>query len=338
MEIAFAHHQSAHCETGSLSNLLRHHGLDISESMVFGIGAGLFFGYFPFIRLNNLPLTAFRVRTGGIMNRVVKQLGVTITWEKFRNPENGMAALDRKLVESVPVGCRTGAYWLSYFPKRYRFHFNMHNLVVFGKDNGEYIISDPVFPDPVRCPHGDLLKARFAKGPMSPKGRMYYITHMPAEPDVKSAVVHGIKQVCRSMLKAPGPFLGVKGIRFLSQRVAIWPKKMGEKQAALCLGQVIRMQEEIGTGGGGFRYIYAAFLQEAASILEDDNLRLFSDRMTEIGDRWREFALIGSRICKNRTGERETYPAMSAILRDCADRETRLYQDLLERIVSTHSH
>jgi len=332
MEIAFAHHQSAHCETGVLSNLLSHHGLNISESMVFGIGSGLFFGYFPFIRLNNLPLTAFRIRTGGIMNRVVKRLGVTLTWEKFRKPENGMAALDRKLAESVPVGCRTGAYWLSYFPRRYRFHFNMHNLVVFGKENDDYIISDPVFPEPVHCPHADLMKARFAKGPMSPKGRMYYITRVPSEPDFRKAILQGIKEVCRSMLKAPGPFLGVKGIRFLSKRVEIWPQKMDAKEAALCLGQVIRMQEEIGTGGAGFRYIYAAFLQEAAEFLEDDHLRVLSDRMTEIGDRWREFALIGSRICKNRTGEAETYPAMSSILRDCADKEASLYQDLLERI------
>jgi len=333
MEIAFAHHQSAHCETGVLSNLLSHHGLNISESMVFGIGAGLFFGYFPFIRLNNLPLTAFRIRTGGIMNRVVKRLGVTLTWEKFRNPENGMAALDRKLAEGIPVGCRTGAYWLSYFPRRYRFHFNMHNLVVFGKENGDYIISDPVFPEPVHCPHGDLMKARFAKGPMSPKGRMYHITHVPSEPDFRKAILQGIKEVCHTMLKAPGPFLGVKGIRFLSRRVEIWPKKMDAKAAALCLGQVIRMQEEIGTGGAGFRYIYAAFLQEAAVFLEDDHLRVLSDRMTGIGDQWREFALIGSRICKNRTGESETYPAMSAILRDCADKEAGLYQDLLERII-----
>ncbi len=332
MEIAFTHRQSAHCETGVLSNLLSHHGLSISESMVFGIGAGLFFGYFPFIRLNNLPLTAFRIRTGGIMKRVVKRLGVTLAWEKFTKPENGMAALDRKLIESVPVGCRTGAYWLSYFPRRYRFHFNMHNLVVFGKENDDYIISDPVFPEPVHCPHGDLMKARFAKGPMSPKGRMYYVTHVPSEPDFRRAILQGIKEVCRSMLKAPGPFLGVKGIRFLSKRVEAWPKKMDAKEAALCLGQVIRMQEEIGTGGAGFRYIYAAFLQEAAVFLEDDHLRVLSDRMTEIGDRWREFALIGSRICKNRTGESETYPAMSAILRDCADMEARLYQDLLERI------
>jgi len=34
------------------------------------------------------------------------------------------------------------------------------------------------------------------------------------------------------------------------------------------------MQEEIGTGGAGFRYIYAAFLQEAADFLEDDHLRV----------------------------------------------------------------
>ena len=109
MEIPFNHRQSAHCETGVLANLLGHHGLNISESMVFGIGSGLFFGYFPFIRINRLPLTAFRVRTGGIMKRAVKRLGVSLAWEKFRSPEKAMTVLDRKLLDGVPVGCRSGA-------------------------------------------------------------------------------------------------------------------------------------------------------------------------------------------------------------------------------------
>ncbi|MFZ3045404.1 MAG: BtrH N-terminal domain-containing protein [Desulfatirhabdiaceae bacterium] len=333
MVIDFSHRQSAHCETGVLSNLLRHHGLYISEAMVFGIGAGLFFGYFPFIRLNHLPLTAFRIRTGGILNRVVKRLGITLTWEKFRNPEKAMAALDLKLLDGIPVGCRTGAYWLSYFPRKYRFHFNMHNLVVFGKENGNYLISDPVFPEPVQCPHDDLMKARFARGPMPPKGRMYTVTHVPSEPDLHKAIRQGIKEVCRTMLKAPGPFLGVKGIRYLSKKIEAWPQKMEEKQAALYLGQIIRMQEEIGTGGAGFRFIYAAFLQEAADILKNDQLRIISDRMTGIGDLWREFALIGSRICKTRAGGTETYAALSVILKNCADQEAGLYQSLLEQVV-----
>jgi hypothetical protein len=54
--------------------------------------------------------------------------------------------------------------------------------------------------------------------------------------------------------------------------------------------------------------------------------------MTAVGDLWREFALIGSRICKQRAGEKETYAALAAILRQCADQETSLYQDLLARM------
>lgn len=332
MQILFTHRQSAHCETGVLANLLCHHGLNISESMVFGIGSGLFFAYLPFIRLNHLPLTAFRVRTGGILKRVVKRLGISLTWEKFRSPDKAMAALDRKLVDAVPVGCRTGAYWLTYFPKRYRFHFNMHNLVVFGKQNGSYLISDPVFPEPVQCPHSDLVKARFARGPMPPKGRMYYVTRVPSQPDFSGAVRQGIREVCRTMLKAPGPFLGVKGICCLAKHVETWEQKKGKREAALHLGQVIRMQEEIGTGGGGFRFIYAAFLQEAAGLLNDDHLLRLSERMTEAGDLWREFALIGSRICKQRAAETETYAALAAILLECAEKEAGLYQDLLKRV------
>ena len=52
--INFAHQQSAHCETGVLSGLLSYHGLNISEALCFGIGSGLFFGYFPFIRVHGL--------------------------------------------------------------------------------------------------------------------------------------------------------------------------------------------------------------------------------------------------------------------------------------------
>lgn len=330
--IPFDHRQAAHCETGALSNLLRHHGLDVSEPMVFGIGAGLFFGYFPFIRLNRLPLTAFRARTGSILQRTVKRLGVSLAWEKFRDPEKGMAVLDRKLVESVPVGCRTGAYWLSYFPPRYRFHFNMHNLVVFGKRNGSYLVSDPVFPDPVLCPQDDLKKARFARGLMAPKGRMYYVTRVPPQPDLAGAVRAGIRQVCRTMLKAPGPFLGVKGIRYLAGSVEKWGARLEPRDAALRLGQVIRMQEEIGTGGGGFRFIYAAFLQETAGVLQDEALLKLSEDMTAAGDRWREFAVMGARICKQRAGAAESYPAMGAVLRDCAEREERIYRELATRM------
>jgi len=70
MEINFTHRQSAHCESGVTANLISHYGEQMSEAMAFGIGAGLFFAYLPFIKLNDLPLTTFRCITGGIINWV----------------------------------------------------------------------------------------------------------------------------------------------------------------------------------------------------------------------------------------------------------------------------
>ncbi len=170
--IPFTHRQSAHCESGVTSNLLNHYGVDCSEAMAFGIGEGIFFAYLPFIKVNKLPLTTYRCAVGKILSNTTEKLSVSLTRKKFRNPADGMKALDEKLAEGIPVGCQTGAYWLPYFPPAFRFHFNMHNLVVIGKEGDDYIISDPVFENSVRCPSENLAKARFAKGALSPKGSM----------------------------------------------------------------------------------------------------------------------------------------------------------------------
>ena len=329
MQIDFKHRLSAHCESGVSSNLLFHYGVDISEAMAFGIGAGLFFGYLPFIRINHLPLTTFRCEVGGILKRLSRKLGVKIHFEKFRNPEKAMAALDRSLESGIPVGCRTGAYWLPYFPSAYRFHFNMHNLVVYGKEGDAYLISDPVFPETQRCSQKDLMKARFAQGALAPKGTMYYLTHVPRDIDLRGPIYKGIKEVCHRMLKIPGPIIGVRGMRFLAGQVEKWPRKLGKRKASLYLGQLVRMQEELGTGGAGFRFMYAAFLQESAGILNENRLLDLSGKMTQVGDLWRRFAVIGARNCKGRASESDSFGAMADILRDCARKETEIYRELL---------
>jgi len=328
MQIDYRHRQSAHCENGVSAGLVSHYGIPMSEALAFGVGAGLFYGYIPFMRLNNLPLATFRVITGAIFKRVTKELGIKAVSRSFRNPAESMRALDETLARGIPVGLQTGAWWLPYFPEAYRFHFNMHNLVVYGKEGDNYLISDPVFPEPVICASADLMKARYTKGTLAPKGRMYYLAEVPDEIDMPRAVRNGIRCTTKAMLKYPLPIIGVSGIRYLAKRLEYWPAKLGPEKSLLYLGQMIRMQEEIGTGGAGFRFIYAAFLQEAAEILGDECFLEFSQRMTGIGDRWREFAVRAARNCKGRAGADDSFPAMAGILRDCADREEQLYREL----------
>jgi hypothetical protein len=326
--IDFPHTQSAHCESGAAASLLNYHGIKISEAMTFGIGAGLFFGYFPFIRINGLPLVTYRAAAGHILKRLGKIPGVTMFEKKFRNKEQAMAELDAALAKSIPVGLQTGVFWLPYFPRALRFHFNAHNLVVYGKEGDEYLISDPVFPEPVRCPAQDLARARFAAGALAPKGKMYYLTQSPDRLELRPLIRQGIQSVCRMMQGSPFPLIGVKGIRFLAGRLVRWPERLGKESAELHLGHTVRMQEEIGTGGGGFRFMYASFLQESAKELQDQTLADCAALFTEAGDRWRQFAVMAARICKNRGGPDDTYPAMAERIRACADLEERAFLKL----------
>jgi hypothetical protein len=327
-EPTFPHRQSAHCESGVVANLLRQRNIEISEAMAFGIGRGLFFGYFPFIRINGLPLVTYRSVAGQIIGQFSRLPGFTLQWQTFRDRDRAMSELDAVLAAGHPVGLQTGVFWLPYFPRALRFHFNAHNLVVYGKQGDDYLISDPVFPAPVRCAAPDLARARFASGALAPRGKMYYYTTTPEHFDCRPHLRGGIRGVCRAMLGSRFPLIGTRGIRFLAGRLQRWPARLGRERAILHLGHVVRMQEEIGTGGAGFRFMFAAFLQESAELLHEQLLQDSSVALVGAGDLWRAFAAMATRICKERTRPEDSYDELAGLLRSCADREEAVFRTL----------
>lgn len=332
MPLEFEHKQSAHCENGVASNLLNYYGYPISEPMVFGIGAGLLFFYFPWIKVNQAPAISYRTMPGHIFSNVAKRLGFRVKRQHFSQPNEAEKALNKMLEQGKPVGLQVGVYQLPYFPEPYRFHFNAHNLVVYGKQEGKYLISDPVIPHVTTLTPEELEKVRFAKGVLAPKGHMYYPTHLPESFSLEGAIRKGIKHTCNWML-SPVPIVGVKAIEKVSKHILQWHQKLGNKMTNHYLAQMVRMQEEIGTGGGGFRFLYGAFLQEASVILKNDTLKELSIEITEIGDSWRDFALAISRIYKNRDqATSDSYQKLSDALFQIAQREKAFFKKLKKTI------
>jgi len=332
MKIDFEHRQSAHCENGVVSNLLRFYGIELSEPMVFGIGSGLFFSHMPFLKVGGIPVSSFRPLPGIIFKRISKRLGIKFEKQKYRRPSEAMKALDSNLEKNIPTGMLVGVYHLTYFPDPYRFHFNAHNIVVTGKDDNSYLISDPIMEGYERLSYDELLRVRYAKGTFAPKGHMYWVKNIPEEINIEAAAIKGIKHVCKHMLTIPVPMFGVKGIRFLSRKLRNYPNKLGARKAAAYTGQIVRAQEEIGTGGAGFRFMYGAFLQEAAELLNNPRLRELSLEISEIGDMWRGFAIITGRIVKNRNKADESYDKAADLLLSIADREEVFFKELQEAI------
>jgi hypothetical protein len=331
MKTRFEHIQAAHCENGVTVSLLRNIGVEkMTEPLVFGIGSGLFFTYIPLLKVNKGPAFAFRTMPGLIFKRTCRALGITVRRMKFRNKAKAQAYLEDCLAAGRAVGCQVGVYYLPYFPKEYRFHFNAHNLIVYGKDNGRYLVSDPIMENPTSLSEDELERVRFARGVLSPRGQLYYpVAGKPITDDlIRKGIRSGITRNIRDMLHIPGPIAGVSGIRYTGRRIKKWREKRGLKQAGLYLAQLVRMQEEIGTGGGGFRYIYAAFLQEAYGYYPDEVLLKISESFTRAGDLWRTAAVQAAGIYKGRLGSQADFDQMGDYLLEIADLEKQCFTSL----------
>ena len=331
MELNFKHQQAAHCENGVTTNLLQHAGIhQITEPLAFGIGAGIFYIHIPFMKINGGPAISFRTMPGQIFSRTCNALGVPVVRKKFNSKADAQKYLDNCLEAGQPAGCQVGVYYLTYFPKEFRFHFNAHNLVVYGKEDNIYKVSDPVMETVTTITAPDLERVRFAQGALAPKGQIYYPKTAVTITDeqIKKAIVKGIKHASWFMVETPVPILGVAGIRYTAGRIKKWREEVGERKGGLFLAQLVRMQEEIGTGGGGFRFVYAAFLQQAYQFIPNETLLDVSKQFTTIGDLWRHAAVQASGIYKGRITSQQDFNVMSDMVMDIAAKERAAFKML----------
>lgn len=331
MKPEYKHLQAAHCENGVTTSLLQHYGVhQLTEPLAFGIGSGLFFIYIPFMKVNDGPAISFRTMPGMIFKRTCKSLNIPILRKKFSSKENAQQALDNRLAEGNPAACQVGVFYLPYFPKEYRFHFNAHNLIVVGKEGDNYLISDPIMETITTMTSYELERVRFARGPLAPHGQLYFPKEkrVVTNEQMKQAIITGIKRNVRHMLYAPGNIAGISGIRYTARKIKKWRDRLGLEKSRSYLAQLVRMQEEIGTGGGGFRFIYAAFLQQAHTYFPVDELMDISKQFTKAGDMWRDAAIQASGIYKGRLTEQQDYDVMGNFLLDIAELEKKAFKDL----------
>ena len=162
----------------------------------------------------------------------------------------------------------------------------------------------------------------------APRGLTYYPEGVPRNPDIKPMVRDAIRATAKRMIDMPIPMFGARGIGWLARRLERWPEKLGTDMARKWVGSVVRMQEEIGTGGAGFRFIYAAFLQEAGDLLNSAALRECAVDLTATGDRWRDFAVQGALLVKQRQDGSAAYARLAALLRECGEREQEIFTRL----------
>ncbi len=323
----FIHQDAAHCESGSIRSLLVNYGLTISEPMVFGIASAMTFFYFPPVKVWGHPLISYRMPPRSMLKKIEKRLGVRFVSRDYDDEREAMADLDRLLAENHAVGLQASVSYLTYIIPEFRIYFNSHMLLIYGKDRDEYLVSDSVVDRPMRIKAEDLRKARFARGQNAPRGFMFYPAHIPDAIDYRSAIRKAVKSSVGMMLQPLLPIVGIRGIATLARKIERLNRHRDRKYARSFMGNMLMFQEEMGTGGSGFRFLYAAFLQEAAVLLGIPELEAAKQKMVETAELMRRIAGMCAEILKAKQMDFDLGP-VAALVRDWARTEEEAYRVL----------
>ena len=314
--IDFPHRPGGHCGSTVLRDLLNFYGHDLTEEMVFGLGAGLGFIYYQHPEM--MPPVYIGGRIFNLENLFCKHLGITMEEIKGLDDEEAWRRVKDRIGKGVPTVVQADVYYLDYL--RAKRHFSAHRIVIVGYDEekGVALVADNDRESIQECSLENLRKARSSAHLPQPAGNAYYrfqvpkilIPLMECLPQALSKVVTQNLRIPpnRRIVRWRGANVasGVWGIDDLARDMSQWGVKMDDETLALLFKSIYVTVEKGGTGYGGFfRRIYGRFLREAAPVLDFPSLSEIGDFYIDIGNGWTEIA----ELCRERSSEpREALP------------------------------
>jgi len=299
----YTHFGGVHAETASLTNILRAHSFgsnseSLSEAMILGIGGGLGAGYilYDFKEYNTIWLY-FGWRTRWtypitFYENLCQRLQVTPTFRETGTPKVAQQQLEAALEDGEPVVAWVDRAHLPYLqlPGLVEGHIP-HFVTIYGVENGEVLVDD-LAAKPFRIPVEMMASAR-ARIP-SFKNRLMLVT-ADGEPDLPAAIMAGIHDEIDHLSQKSESFslpVFQKWGKMMTnaKNAKAWPVVFADRHRLYgALKSVYEGVEQISTGGGGMRGLYADFLDEAAGIV-NPGLSDVANIYRDLAAQWSAFA------------------------------------------------
>jgi Butirosin biosynthesis protein H, N-terminal/Domain of unknown function (DUF4872) len=257
----YVHTPGHHCGSTALRNLLAFHGIEISEEMAFGLGAGA--GFYYLAMDGSSPSRWFNGRTARLEESFRELTGAALEMRTFAEEEGGgaWAAARAEVDAGNPALLLTDLYYLDHYGNSA--HFPGHAVVLAGYDADVAHLSDTGFEELQTTRLENLARARHSGHPAYPlEGHMFTVTEAVEREQLEAAIPRAIARAADEMLDPPfGEFGGLPALERLAAEAGSWPEAVEDWR--WCARFAYQVIERRGTGGGCFRLMYSRFLDEA---------------------------------------------------------------------------
>lgn len=282
------HSPGRHCASTALADLTNYRGIGWSEAMCFGIGCGL--GIWYFRGGGKSPERLVHVRSADIEGQFFKRIGQDFRWRRYDDPEESEKDLIAALDGGDPAIVQSDIFHLPYYNTTT--HFPAHVIAVWGYDlyKKVFFVTDTERDKLIEVPFGAMRKARYVQmGFFDIKGNMYAPREIIAPDNLPEIMSRSIIDQSRRLLDDSQDYQGISALRKWRSELEEWRGFKDRQWTARFTYQVI---ERRGTGGGGFRLMYADFLDEAAHVLPDVARLGLPSIMRATASAWSDLAMV----------------------------------------------
>ena len=256
----YTHTPGHHCGSTALRNLLAFDGVEISEEMAFGLGAGPCFYYVTLEEAS--PTRWFNGRTARLEENFSELTGSALELRTFEEGDGEAWEAARAAVDAGrPALLLTDIYHLDHYGNSAR--FPGHAVVLAGYDEEVAHLSDTGFEELQTTALESLDRARHGEHPAYPlAGHMFTTSEAIDAGRLREAIPAAIERAAKAMTEPEfREFSGLDAVHRLAAEAGSWPEAAEDWKWCARFGyQVI---ERRGTGGGCFRLMYSRFLEEA---------------------------------------------------------------------------
>ena len=211
----YVHTPGHHCGSTALRNLLAFHGVEISEEMAFGLGAGACFYY---VALDDAsPTRWFNGRTARLEENFRDLTGAALEMRTFeQGDEDAWDAAAAAVDEGQPVLLLTDLYYLDHYGNSA--HFPGHAVVLAGYDEEVAHLSDTGFEELQTTRLENLDKARHSSHPAYPLSGHMFVASGGVEPEqLRDAIPAAIERAATAMVEPEfRDFSGLDAVRRLA--------------------------------------------------------------------------------------------------------------------------
>lgn len=306
-ELDYRHERGVNCTTTSMMNVLRFHGLELSEELCLGIGAGLGFTY---VRGLRVPFYLVFGRSDDLEINASRAVGAHLVLCSDPDPRAAWRGVLEELRGTGPVLLDTDVSKMPFTARSLAWpaisSHGGHKVVVIGwnAETEEALVCDYLWPRARWIRVTDLFRAWVSdSGPLMQTHHFWYRLELPGRyTELRDAIREGIQTNLFRMHEPWNKFFGLEALKAFLRGVTGWRYSLPPDRLRMQAYSTYVALEIGGSGKGAFRRMYARFLREASGILGEPELGALAESYLELARRWSALAALLHQASGDPTG------------------------------------